>query len=108
MYHETNPANDPYKVMHDMNMTIEIPKLNIHKGCKTGVNSRHHQIVDRETLPEELQIIGIHAGKDCDHIEMIAHKELPIVGYQGHPEDRYNFVVDRTIDYLLEEKKSIL
>jgi len=122
MVHETNKSEDPYKCVHKI--TIDNTAFPNWKKffyddndnsakpdtITLEVNSRHHQTVRESSLPETLVTITRH-NKD-NHVEMIAHNELPIVGIQAHPEDiyeddTYNFV-GNIVDYLIEERKSIL
>ncbi len=48
------------------------------------VAGRYHSlIIDPATLPDDLEVI---AKTDEEVIMAIAHRELPIIGYQFHPE----------------------
>lgn len=118
MYHETTDVSkDPTKVVHDMRFTADFTTKNDFTMRPTlGINSRHHQVVDEETLPEELVVIGRHKSTNGNYsdntIEMMAHRTLPIVTLQSHAEDSYDFhtkaFIHAVIDHLIEEKTSIL
>lgn len=118
MYHETTDVKkDPTELVHAMQFTPEFttkqlftPKPNV------LINSRHHQVVNEATLPEDLVVIGRHKRKNNnqtdDTIEMMAHKELPIVTLQSHAEDTYDNdttpFIHNIILHLINNKTSIL
>lgn len=114
MSHETNKPEDPYKCVHAVQLDTMVfwnwrQFINDNK-VKIQVNSRHHQVIDPEFLSPEFAVIGRHE-KDGS-IEMIAHKELAIIGVQFHPEDIYdydtNIFVDNLVNRLIITRKSIL
>jgi len=122
MNHETNKPEDPYKCVHKIKIdNLAFPTWPrfaygednndvIPHSLLLEVNSRHHQTVKENSLPDNLLVIARHE-KD-NHVEMIAHTELPILGIQAHPEDIYNpdtsTFVENLIWYLINERKSIL
>jgi len=83
-----------------------IENLSFHKQI-LEVNSIHHQAIKNTNL----QVVATSRHKDekgYNYIELIAHEEMPIVGVQWHPEEIYDEFTVKTINYLLETKKSIL
>ena len=113
MSHETNKADDPYKAVHKMTIDSQTyPQLTAFTDKKLiPVNSRHHQAVRESSLVNTDLVVTARHEKD-KHVEMIAHKTLPIVGLQSHPEDCFE---DETTDFvfniikwLIETKTSIL
>lgn len=87
MHHETNKAEDPYAVVHQIKFedSAERLKIEVPNNKLLGVNSRHHQIVSRKYIGEGLIPIASHQFDNS--IEMVCHETLPIVGIQWHPED---------------------
>lgn len=59
------------------------------------VNSIHHQAVDK--LGDNLEVLA----KCGDVIEAIKHKELPIVGFQWHPEKIWDKFSEKVVKELL-------
>lgn len=122
MSHETNDiTKDPYTSQHDMLFTEEFTTImNFTRSKALPVNSRHHQVIDRHALPNELKVLAVHKSFDKQNkfgtsdgsVEMIAHTELPIVGLQSHPEDFLDYqsitFVNKIIDHLITNKTSIL
>ena len=112
MSHETNKENDPYAVVHEIQFEEESfeCKIGVPANNVMSVNSRHHQAVSRRYLPECFAVMASH--KTDNTIEMIAHRTMPIVGVQWHPEDvfdRKSFEYTASIvRYLINEKKSLL
>jgi len=122
MSHETNDiAKDPYSAMHDIIFTENFRNVEeFTEEISLPVNSRHHQAVDEMFLPDELQVLAVHRsfgkqnrpGVSDGTVEMMAHKTLPIVSMQMHPEDMYetdtNQFVGRILRRLMTTKESIL
>lgn len=112
MSHETNKAEDPYKCVHKINIDENaFPRWReFTNKPKIDVNSRHHQSVKEGSLPADMIIIARHDGDNS--VEMIAHRTLPIVGIQGHPEDIYDpdtcDFMNNILGHLIFEKTSIL
>lgn len=112
MSHETNKPEDPYKCVHKINLDVNaFPRWReFSKTTLIEVNSRHHQAVMEGSLPENMFVIARHE-KD-GHVEMIAHKTLPIVGIQAHPEDIFDpntcDFVDNLVNHLIFTRTSIL
>lgn len=77
-----------------------------YKKLLSHVNSRHHQVMSTNNLPEELEVIA-YAGEEFNDklyvlnnvVEIYQHKTLPIMGYQGHPEDMPD---DKLTDLFIE------
>lgn len=121
MWHETNNMQDPkdsgYALVHkikvkDLGKIGETPVNEYLQGQLLGVNSRHHQVVDPDTLEDTLlSVIAWHEKKEY-HIEALAHLTLPIVLVQFHPEDINDMDtvmwVDSMIEKIMITKKSIL
>jgi len=127
MVHETNKAEDPYKIVHKIKLDTgnfsnwarfvlpediqrRTPVNNVRVVPKLDVNSRHHQSVKETSLPDDLVVIARHE-KD-NHVEMIAHRTLPVVGVQFHCEDLFepeiSLFMDNIMRHLLDTKTSIL
>ena len=115
--HETNDySKDQYSPVHGMSFTNEF--YNKHEFSikfSVDVNSRHHQVCEPTKVPKDLQILAVHtATKNYrdNAVEMFAHKQLPIVGIQSHPEDYNDFeaikFMDNVIMRLINTKTSIL
>jgi putative glutamine amidotransferase len=102
MMHETNPKEDGTKLMH---------KVLTKDGLILEVNSRHHQVVDKQSLEgTELEAIAWH--KTTREVEALAHKQFPIVSFQFHPEDVLVYdstkYVDDLVNKIITTRKSIL
>lgn len=116
MYHETNPSDSPSQYVHYVELTQDIPKLgmSIEKHSNFAVNSRHHQVVDGNTLKGTgFEVVGVYSGTDKGligpaEVEIMAHSTLPIVGYQPHPEDSPVEFIDKAVKHLINHKTSIL
>lgn len=112
MDHETNKADDPYKCVHKIKFDILNfwNKSRFTNSLSVDVNSRHHQTIRESTIPDCLSVIARH--ETDNHVEMIAHKSLPIVGVQFHPEDIFNqntnSFIENIIARLIESRRSIL
>ena len=64
------------------------------------VNSMHHQGVHIDSLNENIVPLAISAN--CKNIEILMHKELPIIGVQYHPEEINDFLSTVLIKKLLQ------
>lgn len=112
MVHEKNKDEDPFKCVHKIALDVQnFPILRSFSNIDTiPVNSRHHQAVRENSLPNDLAVVARHP--QTQHVEMIAHMALPIVGMQFHPEDIYEDVtcefVDKIVFHLINNRKSIL
>jgi len=112
MDHETNKPEDPYKCVHKIKFdALSFWNKSRFTNLSTlNVNSRHHQTINEGTIPDCISVIARHESDN--HIEMIAHNSLPIVGVQFHPEDIFeantNEFLERIIYRLIESKRSIL
>lgn len=79
--HTTNDDGDRTSLAHNVRPRDD-------KKAIFGVNSMHHQAIDR--LGEGLEILLEECdekGKMTGIIEAIKHAELPIIGVQWHPEE---------------------
>jgi len=74
------------KIMHGKTSMIYHNKKTILKGIQSPFEAtRYHSlVVDRKTLPSELEIIAY--TKDDKEIMAFKHKKYPIWGVQFHPE----------------------
>lgn len=90
-------------ILHGKKSNIRVKKDCIFDGVsrRLAVMRYHSLIVDKETLPEEFEIIG--KSLDDDEIMAIKHKDYKIYGLQFHPESIYtdqgkriirNFIVE--------------
>lgn len=108
--HPTNGDYDRWKACHDVNILnpyYQIINRNL-KGIKMNfkTNSMHHQAVDRDSKRDSnFRIVGLAPD---GNVEIMAHDSLPIVGIQYHPEEMEDLFVTKTVEFLLENKKSIL
>lgn len=73
---------------------------NIKKTFK--VNSHHHQGLEIEGIPDNLNsIIPILKSKDDNVIEAFVHNDCPIAGVQWHPEELYDGYSNLLVKQLL-------
>lgn len=90
-------------ILHGKKSNIRVKKDCIFDGVsrRLDVMRYHSLIVDKKTLPEELEVIG--KSLDDDEIMAIKHKDYKIYGLQFHPESIYtdqgkriirNFIVE--------------
>lgn len=115
MFHETNPPEDGMRSMHYLRFTMDIPNISIQKDTIIPVNSRHHQVVDLDSLKNtSLVSAGVYhqdteKGFQFEETnEILIDIKYPAVTVQFHPEDHYTDFVENTILYLMEERKPIL
>ena len=75
-------ASEP---MHGRSSAIEHAGVGVFTGLTNPLRAgRYHSlIVERESLPPEIEVTAWSAGSE---VMAIAHRELPIVGLQFHPE----------------------
>lgn len=78
MYHETNTDEDPYKAVHELNISGN-------EKLVVKVNSRHHQSIHLSDS-KVIKVLATHR-KIKSHIEAIAIEGYPIRAVQFHPED---------------------
>lgn len=106
MYHETNPADDGYKIMHkvvfekDINLGGKslIRDVIKKKSAMINVNSRHHQCVDK--VGDGFKVIARHPD---DHTpEAIFNKEFKIAAVQWHPEDVEDHTSFQVVKFLID------
>jgi anthranilate synthase component 2 len=73
------------KIFHGKSSKIQIRGNDIFEGIsrRLEVMRYHSLVVERESLPEEIEVIGETVD---DVIMAIKHKKLPIYGLQFHPE----------------------
>ncbi len=104
LYHSFSGA-DRSKPVHKIVFTEEaladrrfrlstITKPNVSVKNLFEINSLHHQSI--ATLGEEL-IVHAHTHKEDRGIEIIAHRKLPIVGVQYHPEELEGYGADEIL-----------
>ncbi|MBD7913234.1 MULTISPECIES: aminodeoxychorismate/anthranilate synthase component II [Clostridium] len=74
------------KIFHGKSSKIQIRGNDIFEGIsrKLEVMRYHSLVVEKESLPEEIEVIG--ETVDDEVIMAIKHKKLPIYGLQFHPE----------------------
>lgn len=74
-----------------------------------GVNSRHHQGFKTSHMSEEFEALFLDSEKYNNAcVEAMAHKTLPIVSVQWHPEDLFDDFSSWAILNLIETRNSIL
>ncbi len=73
------------EIMHGMKDKVSIDDNEIFKGLSPEIEvGRYHSLaVDRNTLPDELEIISESVDKE---VMAVKHKKFPIWGLQFHPE----------------------
>ncbi|WP_397538614.1 anthranilate synthase component II [Rummeliibacillus pycnus] len=74
------------QIKHGLYSTVKHTQTGLFEKCPESVSvMRYHSLViDKKTLPPELQIIAI--AKDDQEIMAIQHQEYPVFGLQFHPE----------------------
>lgn len=83
-------------VLHDVHLGTN----DIYNNKVITTNSFHHQSIKK--LAHNFDILGI--TKD-NHIELIKHRTLPIIGVQYHPELNDKILFDYFINFILDNKK---
>ncbi len=75
------------RVMHGKRSDITHDGTGLFAGVPSplGVMRYHSLIVERETLPDALQVTAV-AADDAAEIHALKHREYPIWGVQFHPE----------------------
>jgi putative glutamine amidotransferase len=108
--HPTNEDKDPWSAQHQASIEQEflIPMNN--DRYEFAINSRHHQVVNDETKPEDIIIISRAKTKNQSDstIEAFIHNKYPIVAFQGHPEDCFTPLAENLFKYILNNKKSVI
>jgi putative glutamine amidotransferase len=95
-HHENNPAEDPYKGVHEI--------VTAGQNRKIKVNSRHHQAVYKHSLEgTPIEVLATHRTQ-LHHIEAIRIKGQKIAAVQYHPED---LAENSGVQYAYELIKSI-
>jgi len=76
------------KVMHGKTSSISHNNAGVFKGLNNPLTvTRYHSlVVNKETLPEELNISALSHDNNSDEIMGLSHKSLPIESVQFHPE----------------------
>jgi gamma-glutamyl-gamma-aminobutyrate hydrolase PuuD len=109
MYHETNPADDRSKLVHEV-CFLDVNNPKAKKNSR--VNSIHHQVVINP--PENAIVIAWHSKKKVfipyeigDHIEALYYPEINCASVQFHPEEIMDIdeISDMLIRKLLENKE---
>ena len=74
------------QIKHGLYSTVKHKHTGLFKNCPVSVSvMRYHSLViDKKTLPLELQITAI--AEDDHEIMAIQHQEYPVFGLQFHPE----------------------
>lgn len=74
------------QIKHGLYSTLNHTNIGLFKNCPESVSvMRYHSLViDKGTLPSELQITAI--AEDDQEIMAIQHQEYPVFGLQFHPE----------------------
>lgn len=74
------------QIKHGLYSTLNHTNTGLFKNCPDSVSvMRYHSLViDRNTLPSELQITAI--AEDDQEIMAIQHQDYPVFGLQFHPE----------------------
>lgn len=77
------------EIVHGKSSRVQVKGNDIFEGVSRKIDCmRYHSlVVENESLPEELEVIG--ETLDGDYIMAIKHKELDVFGLQFHPESIY-------------------
>ena len=79
--HNEHHSGSDYDLVHNVNATCGSFLSNLY-GNEFSVNSRHHQAI---SIPGSgIDIVA--KTSDGTTVEAIAHRELPVIGVQWHPE----------------------
>jgi anthranilate synthase/aminodeoxychorismate synthase-like glutamine amidotransferase len=75
------------RVMHGKTSQIEHDGTGVFAGLPSPMEvMRYHSlIVDRESIPEELEIVAV-AKDDPNEVHAVRHRQHPVYGVQFHPE----------------------
>lgn len=94
-------------ILHGKKSNIRVKKDYIFYGVsrRLAVMRYHSLIVDKETLPEEIEVIG--KSLDDDEIMAVKHRDYKIYGLQFHPESIYTDQGKRIIRNFIVEVCSI-
>ena len=96
-------VKEAMNIVHGNRSKIKIKKDSIFNGVNRKFEAmRYHSlIIEKESIPEELEIIA--KSLDDDEIMAIKHKELKVYGLQFHPESIYTDQGKRIIkNFVLE------
>lgn len=76
------------KVMHGKTSSISHNNTGVFKGLNNPLTvTRYHSlVVNKNTLPDELNISALSHDNNSDEIMGLSHKNLPIESVQFHPE----------------------
>ncbi|MDG2305209.1 MAG: aminodeoxychorismate/anthranilate synthase component II [Candidatus Binatia bacterium] len=76
------------RIMHGKVSNIHHEGVGVFQGLSAPFEAtRYHSLViDRETLPEELEVTAWTEGEGDEEIMGIRHREWPLEGVQFHPE----------------------
>ena len=90
------------EIVHGKRSLVTLKKSKLFKGIneKEEVMRYHSLIVERESLPKELEII---AETDDKEIMGIKHKEYEIYGVQFHPESIYTSCGKKIIENFFKD-----
>ena len=95
-FHEQNKDEDTKNsLVHSVNITDEEYKTNDWFN-QINVNSIHHQAIDK--LADGFKILVKYANV----IEAIKHEDLPIVGFQWHPEKIFDEFSKKVVTQMLK------
>jgi len=106
-------GEERHKLVDELCLPEELKNLGYFPGFKESilprpkeftnfkVNSLHHQGFDYKTCSGQLQ--PIFFNKKFHNVEAFAHKTLPIVGVQWHPEEIYDKFSLATIELMLNK-----
>ena len=89
------------KIVHGKKDKVFLKKVPLFEGISNEeeVMRYHSLIVERETLPDELEIIAETLDKE---IMGVKHKEYEIYGIQFHPESIYTSCGERIIENFIK------
>ena len=91
------------KIYHGKTSLVDVKTCDLFKGFEKNIKvMRYHSlIVEKETLPYELEILAETInGQD---IMAIRHKEYPVYGLQFHPESIYTPEGKKIIENFVQE-----
>src|SRR5262245_34823744 len=96
------------RIMHGKVSLVAHDEKELFEGVPNPIEvARYHSlIIDRETLPAELEIIAWTAEPGWeDEIQAVRHRDFPVWGVQFHPESIASQAGRQIVENFLKEKR---